>query len=140
MKYLTFNIGTKTCGLPVDDVTGIMPMVKVCPAPNSLHYVKGIVNLEGIVATIIDVNLRFGNDEPEHTEKTCIVTVNVGDATVGFVVDKMNGIVDISEDHVAMPTCYAPDSEVDESRFVTGFGILGAKIVLLLNGELLAAN
>ena len=74
-KYLTFALGEEEYGigiLKVKEIIGMMPVVQIPKAP---EYIKGIINLRGMVIPILDLRLRFGMEAADYNEKTCIIVV-----------------------------------------------------------------
>ena len=131
-KFLTFFIENKLFGLSIINVNGITQMQEITPMPELPHYVKGIINMRGTVMPLIDVNLRFGNMEQPYTDRTCIITLEVGGNRVGFIVDAVDAVIDIPQETISPP----PPLTGSTAGYVTGIGKCGeagTKIVLLLD-------
>lgn len=99
-KYLTFTLGEEEYGVDIVKIREIIGMMKVTSMPKMPEYVKGVINLRGRVIPIIDLRLRFGMDEVEHTERTCIIVVEVAAhggnrLVVGTVVDSVSEVLNI---------------------------------------------
>jgi purine-binding chemotaxis protein CheW len=71
--------------------------------PKTPPFVKGVVNLRGIVVPVIHLASRFGLPESEPTENSRIVMVNVGELEVGFIVDSANDVIDVNPDRIEEP-------------------------------------
>ena len=98
-KYLTFSLAKEEYGigiLKVKEIIGIMPITAVPRVP---LFVKGVINLRGKVIPIVDLRLKFGMSEAEHTDKTCIIVVDVNGAKagirMGIVVDSVSEVLNI---------------------------------------------
>lgn len=98
-KYLTFTLGGEDYGigiLKVKEIIGILPITTV---PQTPIYMKGVINLRGKVIPIVDLRLKFGMPEAEHTDKTCIIVVEIAkeDRTVmiGALVDSVSEVLNI---------------------------------------------
>jgi len=133
-KFLTFFAQDKLYGLTIANVNGITQMQDITEMPELPHYVKGIINLRGVVIPLVDVNLRFGNPEQEYTDRTCIVTLEVGGNRIGFIVDAVDAVVDIPEENISPP----PALTGSLSGYVVGVaktGEGGTKLVLLLDSN-----
>ena len=131
-KFLTFFIGSKLYGLSIVNVNGITQIQEITPMPELPYYVKGIINMRGTVIPLIDVNLRFGNMEQEYTDRTCIITLEIGGNQVGFIVDAVEAVMDIPGESISSP----PPLTGSGSGYITGIGKTGengSKIVLLLD-------
>jgi len=133
-KFLTFFIENKLYGLSIINVNGITQIQEITPMPELPHYVKGIINMRGTVIPLIDVNLRFGNMEQPYTDRTCIITLEVGGNQVGFIVDAVEAVLDIPEESISAP----PPLTGSTSGYITGIGKCGeggTKIVLLIDSN-----
>jgi len=80
-------------------VKEIIGMIQVTPIPQTPDYVKGVINLRGKVIPIIDLRLRFGMDQVDYTDRTCIVVVEIGSKSgklnIGIVVDSVSEVINI---------------------------------------------
>ena len=131
-KFLTFFAHGKLYGLTIANVNGITQIQEITAMPELPHYVKGIINLRGVVVPLVDVNLRFGNEEQEYTDRTCIITLEVGGNRIGFIVDAVDAVIDIPEENISPP----PPLTSNLSGYVTGVaktGEGGTRLVLLLD-------
>src|SRR3990172_7814985 len=90
-KYLTFSLGNEEYGIVILKVKEIIGMMRITPVPQTPGFVKGVVNLRGKVIPVVDLRLRFGMEEAEYTDRTCIVVVEIDSAFnklhIGVVVD-----------------------------------------------------
>jgi len=97
-KYLTFELGKEVYGLPVLRVREVIGMQTPAKVPHAPDYVQGVINLRGKVIPIIDLRMKFGLPSIEHTDRTCIVVVQLtGHASTlaGAVVDRVSEVVNL---------------------------------------------
>ncbi len=136
-KYLTFALHTESYGLEILKVREIIGYMPVTQVPQSLPYIKGVINLRGQVIPVMDLRLIFGMPEAEVTEKTCIIVVNAQrwdgqEKQIGVIVDRVSEVVDIAQEMIES----APDfgGSVD-GALILGMAKIESKIVMLLNIE-----
>ncbi|MGF7048764.1 purine-binding chemotaxis protein CheW [Paenibacillus sp. DS2015] len=103
IKVIVFKLGEEEYGIEVDKVQTIERMLPITRVPKTFSFVKGVVNLRGIVIPIIDLRGRFGLKEAEHTENTRIIIVVVNDMEVGFIVDSANDVIDLNSGQIESP-------------------------------------
>lgn len=129
-KYLTFVIADEEYGLEILKVREIIGIMDITAVPRTPDYVKGVVNLRGKVIPVIDLRLKFGMEEAERTEETCIIVVSVNDLEIGIVVDRVSEVQDISGHHIED----APEfgAQVD-TEFILGMGKVGDSVTILLD-------
>jgi len=103
-KYLTFQLGDEEYAIGILKVKEIIGMMPITAIPQTPEYVKGVINLRGKVIPVIDLRLRFGMEEAEYTDRTCIIVVEVdfeGEPLVmGLVVDAVSEVAQIKEDEI----------------------------------------
>jgi purine-binding chemotaxis protein CheW len=107
-KYLTFCLADEDYGIGILKVKEIIGMMPVTSVPRTPKFVKGVINLRGKVIPVIDLRLKFGLEETEYTERTCIIVVEItaeaGHCVVGLVVDAVSEVMNIKgEDIEAAP-------------------------------------
>jgi purine-binding chemotaxis protein CheW len=98
-KYLTFSLAKEEYGIGIKKIKEIIGMMPVTSVPRTPDFVKGVINLRGKVIPVIDLRLRFGMEAVEHTERTCIIVVEVqggaGKLVIGIVVDSVSEVLNI---------------------------------------------
>ncbi|MEH6942155.1 chemotaxis protein CheW [Bacillus sp. JJ722] len=132
MKVIVFQLKKKEYAIPVNQVRSIEKVLHITRVPNAVHYVKGVINLRGVVTPIIDLRARFDLEEEEYTESTRIIIVSLEDLEVGLVVDAANDVIDIPNDNIE------PQPEVvgtDEAEFITGVAKLEKRLLILIDLE-----
>ncbi|GAS81042.1 purine-binding chemotaxis protein CheW [Paenibacillus sp. SZ31] len=103
LKVIVFKLGTEEYGIEVDKVQTIERMMPITRVPKTLSFVKGVINLRGVVIPVIDLRGRFSLPESEYTDQTRIVIVGVDDMQVGFIVDSANDVIDIKSSAIDSP-------------------------------------
>ena len=131
-KYLTFSISREVYGIDINDVTEIIEIQKITEVPDMPKYVKGIINLRGKVIPIIDLRLRLKMDERKYDDRTCIVTVNVKNNLIGFIVDTVLEVVTIPGKDSDPPQFKSSGSR---ENYVIGVGKVGDHVKILLDAE-----
>jgi purine-binding chemotaxis protein CheW len=136
-RYLTFTLEDNTYGIPIRYVTEIIGIQNVTEVPETPDFIKGIINLRGKIVPLIDVRLKFGKEEIPYTERTCIIVVDINSAQVGLIVDKVDDVMTIDDEEIALPP---PDRVGFENRYIDGIGKAKDTVQLLLNTEKLLKN
>lgn len=136
-QYVTFILGEEEYGveiLKVQEIIGITPVTKVPYLP---VFVKGVINLRGIVVPVIDLRLRFNLDMADYTDHTCVIIVKMGEKVTGMIVDTVSEVVDIPEEMVEPPPSFNSSINAD---FIQGMGKMDNKLVILLNVDRLLTD
>jgi purine-binding chemotaxis protein CheW len=103
IKVIVFKLGEEEYGIEVDRVQTIERMMPITRVPKTLAFVKGVINLRGVVIPVIDLRGRFGIAEAENTDQTRIIIVAANDLEVGFIVDSANDVIDLNTDIIDTP-------------------------------------
>jgi purine-binding chemotaxis protein CheW len=133
-KYLTFKLGDEEYGLEILKVQEIGKMMNITAVPRTPASVRGVVNLRGKVIPVTDLRIKFGMEEKENTEKTCIIVVQVtrGETivTMGVVVDEVSEVLDIGADEIEPPPAMGSDLQ---AQFILGMAKSKGTVKILLN-------
>ncbi len=135
-QYLTFMVAGEEYGVAILCVQEIRGWEPVKVIPNAPAYLRGVINLRGVVIPIVDLRVRFGLPAQDVSPTTVVVVLRVvSDLTeqrVGIVVDAVSEVYDIE---VAM-VHPAPTFELDEKNwFIAGIATLKSKMITLLSIE-----
>ena len=100
--------------------------------PETEDFIKGLINLRGKVIPVIDVRLRFKQQQIEYNDRTCIIVLNVRSMLVGLIVEKIAEVVDIEEKDI-LPPPEIGKSDRTQNQYVYGIGKVGDTVKLLLD-------
>jgi purine-binding chemotaxis protein CheW len=129
-KYLTFGLAEETYGLEILKVREIMGLMDITAVPRTPDFVKGVINLRGKVIPVVDLRLKFGMPEAQHTEKTCIIVVQVGTVEMGILVDKVSEVLNIASGEIEDTPSFGVSVNTD---FILGLGKAHGKVTILLD-------
>ncbi|WP_322903942.1 chemotaxis protein CheW [Paenibacillus campi] len=103
LKVIVFKLASEEYGIEVDKVQTIERMMPITRVPKTLDFVKGVINLRGVVIPVIDLRGRFNLTQTEYNDQTRIIIVEVEKVQVGFIVDSANDVVDIKRSSIEKP-------------------------------------
>jgi purine-binding chemotaxis protein CheW len=137
-KFLTFVLKDENYGIDILTVREIIGYMDVTPVPQTPDFVKGVVNLRGQVIPVINLRSRFGMDEIDVTDETCIIVVEVKFETeedettvqMGIVVDTVEEVLDIPVGNIDPAPNFGGDIDTD---YIEGMGKIDENVVILLN-------
>ena len=85
-KYLTFALGREEYGVEILKVMEIIGIMEITAVPQVPEYVKGVINLRGKVIPVISLRRKFGMEEIDNTEETCIIVIKLDEVLIGIVI------------------------------------------------------
>ncbi|HNW09727.1 MAG TPA: chemotaxis protein CheW [Candidatus Rifleibacterium sp.] len=136
-KYLSFRIGGEVYGIEIRHVTEIVGIQKITEVPDMPQYMKGVINLRGNVIPVVDVRLRFHMQPRDYDDRTCVIVVNINDASIGLVVDSVKEVISILPDQIS-PAPSVSKGEV--TRYIKGIGRFDGEVIILLAIDKLLYN
>jgi purine-binding chemotaxis protein CheW len=139
--YLSFRLGHEEYGidiLKVQEIRGYEEPTKIANAP---AFIKGVVNLRGVIVPIVDLRLKFGLSDAAFDDFTVVIILNVARRVVGVVVDSVSDVIEFT----AAQMRPAPEfnGAVDAS-YITGLGSTsndaGDRLLILTDIERLMSS
>ena len=135
-SYLSFKLGKEEFALHVSKVLNILEMTRITEVPKAPVYMKGVINLRGMVLPVIDTRLKFGLTETVATEKTCIVVMELklenDKVFVGALVDEVFAVLELEENQIQSPPSIGSKYK---SEFIYGMAKHDDSFIMLLDME-----
>jgi purine-binding chemotaxis protein CheW len=135
-KYLTFSLAAEEYGIGILKVKEIIGMMVITTMPQSPVYVKGVINLRGKVIPVVDLRLKFGLEEAEYTDRTCIIVVEIktdtGNVRMGIVVDAVSEVLNVKEADIEDTPTFGIAMRTD---YILGMAKAGGGVKILLDIE-----
>ncbi|MCP4289875.1 MAG: chemotaxis protein CheW [Gammaproteobacteria bacterium] len=133
-QYLSFSLDCEEYGVDILRVQEIREWQHVRTLPDTPGYVKGVLDLRGIIVPIIDLRSRFNMDNVEYTATTVIIVLVVmtddKQLMVGVVVDSVSDVLDIPAREIRS----APElGDGINTRYMNGMVTLDERMVILLD-------
>lgn len=137
LQFATFYVGEMLLGVDIRLVQEINRQLEMTPVPNAPHHVRGVINLRGEVATVIDLRTVLGLPSVEQTRDTRNLIVHSQGEAIGLLVDRISDILTVRRDQVSD----AP-SNVDgvDGKFFLGVHALESDLCVLLDVEEVLAD
>jgi purine-binding chemotaxis protein CheW len=140
-EFLTFRLGGEEYGidiLKVQEIRGYDAVTRIANAP---AFIKGVVNLRGVIVPIIDLRLKFALGEARYDAFTVVIILNVAGRVVGAVVDSVSDVLELDEKQIKA----APEfNSMLEAGYITGLGTVesaeGQRMLILVDIEKLMSG
>ncbi|MBD3175662.1 MAG: chemotaxis protein CheW, partial [Armatimonadia bacterium] len=95
MQVVVFEIGEETFAVRIENVREIIPMESITQIPRAPSFIRGVIDLRGMVIPVIDLRERFSLPRGEETENR-IVVVEMSGQVVGCMVDDVSEVLTLS--------------------------------------------
>ncbi len=136
-EYLTFTLGREEYGidiLKVQEIRGYDPVTRIANAP---EFIKGVINLRGVIVPIVDLRIKFKVGEPSYHEFTVVIIITVRGRIIGMVVDGVSDVVALSPEQIKP----APEMGTAlNTAYITGLGTLNDQMLILVDIEKLMSS
>ena len=136
-QFITFISGQQEFGANIMTIREIRGWTETTPLPHAPDFVRGVINLRGVVLPVVDLKARLGRGLSEANPKDVIIVVKAGERTIGLLVDAVSDIMTVTAADI-QPT---PDLARDNrSFFVEGIAVIDQRMVTILSMEKLTAS
>lgn len=133
-KYVTFKSGNEYFAIKIKYVNEIIVYQEITAIPESVDFLKGLINLRGKIIPVIDVRLRFKQPEIPYTDRTCIIIVNYNGSVVGLIVEKIAEVVELVDENI-IPSPTFGKADKSQNKYVYAIGKVGESVKLLLDPD-----
>ena len=129
-EYLTFRLGGEEYGIEILRVQEIRSYEQPTRIANSSPFLRGVVNLRGVIVPIIDLRVKLGCATADFNAFTAVIVLNIRGRVVGAVVDSVSDVLALSGE--AIKPAPAMNSHVDMS-YLTGIANVGERMLILMD-------
>lgn len=136
-QYLTLRLGGEEYAIDILQVKEIRSYEVPTKMANSPDYIKGVINLRGVIVPIVDLRMKLSLDKVDYNDFTVVIILNVRGTVIGAVVDAVSDVVTLDGANIKAAPQF--ESSID-SRFIRGIVQLGERILIVVNIEALLSN
>jgi purine-binding chemotaxis protein CheW len=136
-EYLTYMLGKETYGIDILKVQEIRGYDTVTHIANAPDFMKGVINLRGVIVPIVDMRIKFKVGEATYHEFTVVIIMNVLNRVIGMVVDSVSDVVTLTPDQIRP----APElGAALDTHYITGLGTQNDQMLILVDIEKLMSS
>lgn len=129
IQLVKFTVGKEEYGVHIEDVEGVIRIPQITKLPQTIDYLKGVINLRGDIIPVIDMRERFNLDAQGYTQTTRVINLKINDKLVGLIVDAVSQVI-VMETHDIEET---PDIINGISReYIEGIGKSDDAMIIIL--------
>ncbi len=136
-ELLTFTLGREEYGIDILKVQEIRGYDAVTAIANAPEFIKGVINLRGIIVPIVDLRIKFHLGRVEYDQFTVVIILNVVNRVVGIVVDGVSDVIALGEDQMKA----APEfSSSLDTQYIMGLGTVDERMIIVMDIEKLLSS
>jgi purine-binding chemotaxis protein CheW len=129
-QLISFAIGDDQYGVDIMAVREIKGWTEITHLPRQPDYVRGVLNLRGVIVPIIDLRCRFGQGLTEATPLHIVIIVQIASKPVGLLADRVLDIVSLDEVQIQPVPRIAQASRVE---FLSGLATIDGAMIALID-------
>jgi len=135
-SFLSFKLGEEEFAANVSKVLNILELTRITKVPKAPSFMKGVINLRGMVLPVIDTRLKFEMSATVSTDKTCIIVLELDldheKVYVGSLVDEVVAVLELENKQIEPPPNIGSKYK---SEFIYGMTKKEDKFIMLLDME-----
>lgn len=136
-EFLSFTLGKEEYGIDILKVQEIRGYDAVTVLANTPEFIKGVINLRGIIVPIVDMRIKFNLGNVTYDELTVVIILNVAKRVVGMVVDGVSDVISLTAEQIKP----APEFGASlDTQYIMGLGTLDERMIILADIERLMSS
>ncbi len=136
-EFLTFTLGSEEYAIDILKVQEIRGYEQPTLIANAPSFIKGVINLRGIIVPIVDLRIKFNLGKVEYTPFTVVIILNVAGRVIGVVVDSVSDVISLMPEQIRP----SPDfSATFDTKYILGLASLEARMLIVTDIERLMTS
>jgi purine-binding chemotaxis protein CheW len=136
-EYLTFTLGSEEYAIDILKVQEIRGYEQPTLIANAPAFIKGVINLRGIIVPIVDLRIKFNLGRVEYTPFTVVIILNVAGRVLGAVVDSVSDVISLNKAQIRP----APDfSGTFDTKYILGLASVDTRMMIVTDIERLMTS
>ena len=129
-EFLAFKLGAEEYGIDILRVQEIRSYEKPTRIAKAPDFIKGVINLRGVIVPIVDLRVKFHLPDASYTEFTVVIVLNIGSRVVGIVVDAVSDVITLSSEQLRPVPEF---SSTIASDHVLAIGAIEERMLILID-------
>ena len=131
-EFLAFKLGAEEYGIDILRVQEIRSYEEPTRLTNSPAFIKGVVNLRGVIVPIVDMRLKFNLESARYDSFTVVIVLNIAGRVVGMVVDAVSDVITFTPEQLRPVPGF---SSAIESAHLLAIGSIDRRMLILVDIE-----
>ncbi len=131
-EFLTFTLGPEEYGIDILKVQEIRGYDAVTTIANTPKFIKGVINLRGIIVPIVDMRIKFNLAKVGYDELTVVIILNLASRVVGMVVDGVSDVISLKLEQIKAAPQFGATLD---TQYLMGLGTVDERMLILLDIE-----
>jgi purine-binding chemotaxis protein CheW len=132
MEFLAFTLGEENYGIDILTVQEIRAYETVTKIANTPDFIKGVINLRGVIVPIVDMRIKFKLANVVYNQFTVVIVLNICGRVIGMVVDGVSDVISLTPEQIHPKPEFG--SSLD-TQYLTGLGTVNERMIILVDIE-----
>ncbi len=129
-QFVIFSVDEQIYGVEILKIKEVVSYQEITPLPNMRAFIKGIINLRGIILPVFDLREKFKLPETTYTSFHAIIVMEVSGRVMGVIVDEISDVVDLFPEEVQAVSSLPPGVQAE---YMKGIGKKESELIVLLD-------
>lgn len=138
-QFLTLRLGKEDYAIDIMKVQEIRSYEEPTRMVNAPAYVKGVVNLRGVIVPIIDLRMKLQIDQVEYNSFTAVIILNVRGTVIGIVVDSVSDVVTLPADAIKPAPQFEKNAALD-TQFISGIADVNERMLIIMDMDAMLSS
>ncbi|WP_072324894.1 chemotaxis protein CheW [Marinospirillum alkaliphilum] len=136
-EFLTFTLGEEEYAIDILKVQEIRGYDAVTRIANTPDYIKGVINMRGVIVPVVDMRLKFHVGQAVYDQFTVMIILNLGERVVGMVVDGVSDVVALAPEQIRP----APEfGAAMDTQYIQGLASIDKRMAIVVDIEKLMTS
>ncbi len=129
-EFLAFTLGAEEYGidiLRVQEIRGYEPPTRIANVP---EFIKGVINLRGLIVPVVDLRIKFDLGQAEYTDLTVVIILNIQGRVAGIVVDSVSDVTILEPAQIEPAPAISSSLSAD---YLIGLGTVDQRMLILID-------
>jgi len=136
-EFLAFKLGREEYGIDILRVQEIRSYERPTRIANAPEFIKGVVNLRGVIVPIIDMRLKFNLEQAHYDHLTVVIVLNIGQRVMGMVVDAVSDVITLTPEQLRPVPEFSASVA---SKHLLAIGAIDDRMLILVDIEKLMSG
>lgn len=131
-EFLTFKLGSEEYGVEILKVQEIRGYDAVTAIANTPAFIKGVINLRGVIVPIVDLRIKFNLGNVTYDPFTVVIILNIAERVMGVVVDGVSDVLELEAGQIRPAPEFGGGLDTE---YIIGLGTTGERMLILVDIE-----
>jgi purine-binding chemotaxis protein CheW len=132
-QYLVFSLADHELAVKAEMVQGVDRLAELTPVPNVVSWVRGVINIRGSIASVVDLRMFLDLAQLPYTPRTRLLFLQHNEMVIGFIVDGVSEMLPIPTASIVNGNARQATIPHWAFPYTSGCALLTHRILLLLD-------